>query len=97
MIRVLLSVLLLWVVEGCAEESLTTINSHVSSSLFQTGALKITKDSLDALLRDYPDARLIVVSVPTLCEQQMEAAMRAMEPYSPIEDQWETVKKECWK
>lgn len=47
----------------------------------RSGALIVTKESLDALLRDYPEARLRVVTVPSTCEQRMQAAMTAMDPY----------------
>lgn len=68
------------------------------------GALKITKESLDALLKDNPDASLKVAvyeydehrevwdrARPAPCLDRMESAMRAMERYREREDAWATI------
>lgn len=44
-------------------------------------ALKITSESFEAMLRDYPDAKLRIVLEPSRCEEQMEAAMRVVDAH----------------
>ena len=75
------------------------------------GYLKVTKESLDALLRDYPDAHVQVMPVDP-CLAKMEAAMRAYDkfvnygltPGKPEDIQeraqaivlWDKTIKDCW-
>jgi hypothetical protein len=46
------------------------------------GALKVDRASFDAMLKDYPEAKLRIILVDEYCLTQMAAAMRAMEPYA---------------
>lgn len=47
--------------------------------LSDTSVLKIDRASFDAMLKDYPEAKLRVMLVPSWCEEQMQAAMRSWE------------------
>ena len=75
--------------------------------------VKITKESLDALLRDHPDSRLRVMVIDDPCLAKMEKAMRAMDYWifpplngtikmtakiqHELNAQWEQTKKDCWR
>lgn len=71
---ILICILLLGAGEAWAEDSLPQFSL--------TGALKIDRASFEALLKDDPDAKLRVMLIDEPCLAQMEAAMRAMEPYT---------------
>lgn len=47
----------------------------------EQGYLMVTKESVDKLLRDYPDAKLRLQIADHPCLARMEEAMRKMEPY----------------
>lgn len=67
---------------GHDDPSLSPFNETIEPQYTSTGALKIDRKSFDALLKDYPDAKLRVLLVDERCLAQMEAAMRAMEPFT---------------
>ena len=108
MVRLLLlaSFLLLGVgTAGAAEELQITLDGQYSAD----GYLMITKESIDKLLRDYPDAYLRVKVMDDPCLAKMEAAMRAMDMLVTdgvrwgVKSQertartlWQDTKRECW-
>lgn len=61
---------------GASELSDSIINGSTGPS-----HMRITKESLDALLRDHPDAKLRVMVIDDPCLARMEDAMRKMEPF----------------
>ncbi len=76
----------------------------------EQGYLKVTKESLDKMLRDYPDAKLRLQIADDPCLARMEEAMKAVEPWLGYTYKDDTipadfkkakalfyaVKKECW-
>ena len=75
----------------------------------ELGYLKITKESLDNMLRDYPDSHVRVRVMDDPCLVKMEAAMRAMDTLVTdgvrwgVKSQertartlWQDTKRECW-
>lgn len=76
-----------------------------------TTSIRIDRKSWDAMLKDYPNAKLRVELTEDPCLAKMEEAMRAWDdhiteltngPHTiPGEawryEQWNAVKKECWK
>lgn len=75
--------------------------------------IRINKASFDAMLKDYPEAKLRVMLVEDPCLARMEEAMRAMDYwlYPPLNGtikmsakiqhglntQWDDAKRECWR
>ena len=67
-----------------AADSPVTMSPGGDASPFQytrSGSIKIDKASFDAMLKDYPEAKLRVLLTDDSCLAKMEAAMRAMDLY----------------